>query len=105
MLLYNSSTSGKLDELRSLLEEKGFSVREEVSKEGHYWTVLHYASHYGHINVVEYLIDYIMKTSDGDQVLNLQTIEGKTPLFCVIMSGDITIDKKKTIIKMLFDTD
>ena len=29
---------------------------EEVSKEGHYWTVLHYASHYGHFKVLEFLV-------------------------------------------------
>ncbi len=36
--------------------------------------------------------------------MNLQTIEGKTPLFCAILSGDIKIDKKKELIKLLFDT-
>ena len=59
MQLYNCSTQGKVEELRSLLTEKGYSVSEEVSKEGHYWTVLHYASHYGHLKVLEYLMDYI----------------------------------------------
>ena len=37
-------------------------------------------------------------------ILNLQTIEGKTPLFCSTLSGDIKIEIKKQIIKLLFDT-
>ena len=106
MLLYNSSTKGELENLKSLLTEKGLSVSEEVSKEGHYWTVLHYAAHYGHIKVVEFLLGYLQEhSSNFEEVLNLQTICGKTPLTCAIMSGDIKdLEVKKEIIKMLFDT-
>ena len=104
MLLYNSSTQGKLDDLKALLIEKGFSVTEEVSKEGHFWTVLHYATHYGHIHIVEFLLDFLKNKDEFYEILNLQTIEGKTPLFCSILSGDIKIDMKKDIIKLLFDT-
>ena len=49
MELYNASTKGNLDNLKELLIEKGYSITEEVSKEGHFWTVLHYATHYGHV--------------------------------------------------------
>ena len=52
MQLYNCSTKGQVEDLRILLEEKGFSVSEEVSKEGHFWTAFHYAAHYGHLNVL-----------------------------------------------------
>ena len=38
------------------------------------------------------------------EMLNMQTVEGKTPLFCTILSGDITIPVKKQIIKLLFDS-
>ncbi len=31
-------------------------------------------------------------------------MEGKTPLFCAILSGDIKMEMKKDIIKLLFDT-
>ena len=34
----------------------------------------------------------------------MQTVEGKTPLFCTILSGDIQINVKKEIIKLLFDS-
>ena len=35
------------------------SVTEEVSREGHFWTVLHYACHYGHIEVLKFLLNYL----------------------------------------------
>ena len=104
MQLYNCSTQGKVEELRALLAEKGFSVTEEVSKEGHYWTVLHYASHYGHLKVLEFLMEYIKDKEYSNELLNMQTVEGKTPLFCTILSGDIQIAMKKDIIKLLFDS-
>ena len=104
MELYNASTKGKLDDLKELLIEKGYSITEEVSKEGHFWTVLHYATHYGHVQTLEFLLDHISQFEHFFDILNLQTIEGKTPLFCSTLSGDIKIETKKQIIKLLFDT-
>ena len=91
MLLYNCSTQGKIEDLKSLLIDKDFSATEEVSKEGHYWTVMHYASHYGHIKILEFLIDYMKDKEEASEIFNLQTVEGKTPIFCAILSGDIKI--------------
>ena len=34
-------------------------MTEEISKSGYYWTVLHYASHYGHYDVLNFLIEYL----------------------------------------------
>ena len=57
MELYNVSTKGKLEDLQVIVQNKKYSLIEEVSKAGYFWTVFHYASHYGHANVLEYLID------------------------------------------------
>ena len=89
MQLYNCSTQGRIDELQRLLNEQGYSVTEEVSKEGHFWTVLHYASHYGHYKVLEFLVNYLDDNENCFEILNMQTLEGKTPLFCAILSCDI----------------
>jgi len=48
MELYNASTKGNLEDLRNIVLNKKFSLVEEVSKAGYFWTVFHYASHYGH---------------------------------------------------------
>lgn len=53
MRLYECSTEGRIDELRQMLEGKEkYSVTEEVSKSGYYWTIIHYASHFGHYEVL-----------------------------------------------------
>ena len=62
MELYTCSTKGMLQNLKEVLEpenyglkeagKKAFSVTEEVSKSGYYWTVLHYSSHYGKLEVL-----------------------------------------------------
>lgn len=91
MQLYTCSTRGAVDELQKLLKEENFSPTEEVSKEGHFWTVLHYASHYGHVPVLKFLVQHLQELPDSYEILNMQTLEGKTPLFCAILSCDIKI--------------
>jgi ankyrin repeat protein len=92
MELYTSSTKGKIDELKEVLTNKKYSVTEEISKSGYFWTVLHYASHYGHYEVLSYLIDFLEDHPEKFEIFNMQTTEGKTPLFCAILSGDIKIE-------------
>lgn len=91
MELYTSSTKGRIQDLKLVLEspDKKYSVTEEISKSGYYWTVLHYASHYGHFDILEYLIEYLSDHPDKYEIFNMQTTEGKTPLFCAVLSGDI----------------
>ena len=57
MELYNASTKGHLDDLIHIVNNKKYSLVEEVSKAGYYWTVFHYASHYGHTHILQYLLD------------------------------------------------
>ncbi len=76
MELYNSSTKGNLNELKSVASGKKYSLVEEVSKAGYYWTVFHYASHYGHYDVLEYLISEFSDHESRYEIFNLQTIEG-----------------------------
>ena len=88
-----------------LAGKKVYSITEEISKSGYYWTVLHYASHYGHYDVLQFLIEFLDSHPDKFEIYNMQTFEGKTPLFCTILSGDIKqIKKKQRIIKLWFDT-
>jgi len=85
-------------------DKKCYSITEEISKSGYFWTVLHYASHYGHYDVLHFLIDHLDDHPDKFEIFNMQTFEGKTPLFCAILSGDISQKKKQRIIKLWFDT-
>ncbi len=76
MELYNSSTKGNFDEIKIVVEIKKYSLVEEVSKAGYYWTVFHYASHYGHAKVLQFLIVQVENHPDKYDIFNLQTTEG-----------------------------
>ena len=107
MEIYTAATKDKLELMREIVEEKKHWVLEEVSKSGYFWTALHFASHYGCPKVLQYLIDYYAdhpKKVDHYTIYNIQTIEGKTPLFWWISSGDIKKGKKKQMIKIWLDT-
>jgi ankyrin repeat protein len=84
--------------------QKAYSVTEEVSKSGYFWTVLHYSSHYGKFEVLEYLIELMGFNTDKFDIYNMQTIEGKTPLMCAISSKEIDKNQKQRIVKLWFDT-
>ena len=52
-------------------------------------------------------MDYLLEHNEEDsfEILNMQTLEGKTPLFCAILSCDIKqAQTKKNIIRLLFET-
>lgn len=76
MELYNSSTKGNFDEMKVIVDIKRYSLVEEVSKAGYYWTIFHYASHYGHARVLQFLIDQVENHPDKYEIFNLQTVEG-----------------------------
>ena len=65
---------------------------------------MHYSSHYGHVNIIKSTIDFLQDDENSFDILNMQTVEGKTPLFCAILSSDINLDKKMEIVKLFFDT-
>ena len=109
--MYTCSTKGRLQEMRDILiagecaeHQKVYSITEEISKSGYFWTVIHYASHYGHYDVLSFLIEYLDDHPDKFEIYNMETFEGKTPLICAILSGDISQKKKQKIIKLWFDT-
>ena len=58
MELYNCSVAGNVDTLKSLIEEKGYPLLEECSASGYFWTVFHYAAHYGFDNIINYVLDH-----------------------------------------------
>ena len=80
MEIYTAATQGKLDLMKEIIEEKKFSVLEEVSKSGYFWTAFHFASHYGKPQVLQYIIDVYADSPNKFDIYNIQTVEGKTPL-------------------------
>lgn len=104
MELFAHATKGLTDKMKDHVEKFNSSLLEEISKHGFFWTVLHFSSHYGHMDLLKYCISFFRNDEMRFDIYNLQTIEGKTPLFCAITSGDINLEKKKQIISLWFET-
>jgi len=99
MELYNTAINGNVDKLKELVEVKKYNLFEECSASGYYWTVLHYASHYGHINVITYIIQYYKNHPDKIDLLNLQSNLGLSPLL-ISINNTGTVEKKKQILEL-----
>jgi len=54
MELYNSCVEGRLEEFKNLVVSKKYPMLEEVSAHNYYWTPLHYAMHYGQIEIIKF---------------------------------------------------
>jgi len=99
MELYNSSINGNVDALKNLVENKKYNLMEECSASGYFWTVLHYASHYGHINIINFILDYHQNNQNKLDILNMQSNLGLSPLLISINNSG-SIDKKKQVIEL-----
>ena len=90
--MYNCSVNGDVKKLKKLIEEKNYDLFEEISAKGYFWTALHYSAHYGHTNIVEYILERINDDPNKRDLANLQSNLGYTPLFVAITT---TLDEKK----------
>jgi len=99
MELYNCSVNGDLEKFKNLIEIKKYPIMEECSASGYYWTVIHYAAHYGFDNIMDYVLEYFQNHSDKKTILNLQSNLGQTPLVICLVSS-INIEKKKRILEL-----
>ncbi len=99
MELYNTAINGNVEKLKELIEKKKYSIMEECSASGYYWTALHYASHYGHINVVEYILQTLQNNGEKVDMLNLQSNLGLSPLL-ISINNSCSVDKKKKVIEL-----
>lgn len=104
MELYNSSVKGDLDKLKQLIAEKKYSITEECSASGYYWTAIHYAAHYGFTNIVKYCLDYYKDHPNKIDIMNLQSNLGLSPLFIGI-NNTSNFEKKKEIIDLYVEYD
>jgi ankyrin repeat protein len=99
MELYNAAVNGNVDTLKNLIEEKKYPLMEECSASGYFWTVIHYAAHYGFDSIVNYVLETFQYNQNKLEILNLQSNLGLSPLFIAI-NNTTNIEKKKTILDL-----
>jgi ankyrin repeat protein len=99
MELYNCAVNGNVDTLKNLIEVKKYPLMEECSAAGYFWTVIHYAAHYGFVNIVAYVLEYYQNHPEKLDILNLQSNLGLSPLF-ISLNNSTDIEKKKQILEL-----
>lgn len=102
--LYNAAVNGQVDDLKKLVDEKKYPLMEECSADGYYWTVIHYAAHYGFINIISYVLEYYQDHPNRVEILNMQSNLGMSPLF-VAICNTASIEKKKQAIDLYIKYD
>lgn len=99
MELYDCGVKGDLTKLKNLIKVKKYDILEECSASGYYWTVLHYASHYGWSNVINFVLDELKTDVFKKEKLNIQSNLGLTPLMIAI-NNLTNVEKKKEILTL-----
>ena len=99
MELYTCAISNNLQTLKNLVEEKAFPLMEECSASGYYWTVLHYAAHYGFVPIINYILECYQNDSSKKNIVNLQSNLGLSPLF-ICMNSSSSAENKKSILEL-----
>ena len=99
MELYDCGVKGDIEKLKSIVLSKKYNLSEECSATGYFWTVLHYASHYGFVNIVKYVVEYYKDEPNKIDILNLQSNLGMSPLMIAINNVS-DISKKKEILEI-----
>lgn len=102
MELYKAAIEGRLADFKDLVLKKGYPILEEVSAMNYYWTPLHYAMHYGKVEIINFILDTMKARGDLNIAMNLQSSDNRCPIQCLLKSNAVTIDVKKNIIVMLF---
>ena len=104
MELYNCSVAGNVDTLKELIELKKYPLLEECSASGYYWTVLHYAAHYGFDNIINFVLEFYQNNPNKKNVLNLQSNLGLSPLF-ICLNSSSNAEKKKIVLELFVKYD
>ena len=105
---YNSVIDDNLPLFQSLLNgspnKRSYPIFEEVSEPKYYWTVLHYAMHYGKWNIIKYIFEYLYQLDLVNVALNLKTKDNRCPLLCLLKSNAINNDIKKDVFNKIITT-
>jgi hypothetical protein len=98
MELYNTCVEGKLNDFRNLVLVKKYPMLEEVSAHNYFWTPLHYAMHYGQLEIIKFIFEQLKKQNKLDAALRLESNDGRCPILCLLRSNNLNLDKKKELL-------
>ena len=94
MLLYQTAVKGDLNEFKKLIS-KGYPLLEEVSAVTFYWTPLHYAMHYGKMEIAFYIMDTLREKGLYNKAMALESNDKRTPVLCLLKSNALSSRNKE----------
>ena len=83
MILYQHTVKGDLNEFKKLID-KGYPLLEEVSAANYYWTPLHYAMHYGKMEIAFFILDILTQQGKYNMAMELESNDKRTPVLCLL---------------------
>jgi hypothetical protein len=101
MEMYSAAIEGKIAEFQNLVINKKYPILEEVSAHNYYWTSLHYAMHYGQIEIVLFITEILKSTSKLELAMKLLSDDDRCPILCLLRSNSLVLEKKKDIMDKL----
>jgi len=102
--LYNSVCEGNLEKFSNLIMGKKYNILEEISASGYFWTSFHYAMHYGKLNLIFFILEFFYKNGGNElnEVMRLESNDGRCPLMCLMKSNSLNSDTKKEYLETIF---
>ena len=101
MILYQNTVKGDLNEFKRLID-KGYPILEEVSAANYYWTPLHYAMHYGKMEIAFFILDILTSQGKYNMAMELESNDKRTPVLCLLKSNALSLtDKKEYFTKLV----
>lgn len=94
MVLYQAAVKGELNDFKKLIS-KGFPLLEEVSAANFYWTPLHYAMHYGKMEIAFYILDILKSQGKYRMAMALESNDNRTPVLCLLKSNALSLSDKR----------
>ena len=94
MILYQHTVKGDLNEFKKLID-KGYPLLEEVSAANYYWTPLHYAMHYGKMEIAFFILDILTQQGKYNMAMELESNDKRTPVLCLLKSNALSLSDKK----------
>ena len=99
--LYNATIQGDLKEFKKLVVEKKYPVFEEISAKDYYWTSFHYAMHYGQLDIILFIFEYLFAQKKLEVGLLVTSSDDRCPVMCLLKSNHLDSEKKKIILTKL----
>ena len=103
MILYQTAVKGELNEFRKLIEVKNYPLLEEVSAKSFYWTPLHYAMHYGKMEIAFFIMDKLREKGLYNKAMALESNDKRTPVLCLLKSNALSSNAKAECFRKLVE--